>query len=247
MELRQRQSEPTHTLQRVQLQSKSSCWWPWKITDTPQPNNRATKLYSHSGILIQSSVQLSTDAPSFSHPLTKQRGDLQISMAAQFVGNWFLWKAAFFFFFFFRFNFSVACSWREENPPRRSLRRSRRFSRCAGDEVKKKKSGDKRERREEEGLTLTPSGFLFSRLLAAVEKEQEDGEIGKGEKKSVNGWNQDRERDNKYTSSTWQTSVRTKWESGELNSLTPMTPSESLKGKLKGVSCSFKKLISTNG
>lgn len=38
---------------------------------------------------------------------------------------------------------------------------------------------------------MTPSGFLFSRLLAAVEKEQDDRERGEGEKESVDGWNHD--------------------------------------------------------
>lgn len=59
--------------------------------------------------------------------------------------------------------------------------------RAVGGGGRKKKSGDARERREEEGLTLTPSVFLFSRLLAAVEREQDDGDRENGEEKK-NQW-----------------------------------------------------------
>lgn len=85
-----------------------------------------------------------------------------------------------------------------------SVARARREARaalslCGWRGWKKKKSGDARERREEEGLTLTPSVFLFSRLLAAVEREQDDGDRENGEekKKSVDDdWNQDTEARN---------------------------------------------------
>lgn len=45
---------------------------------------------------------------------------------------------------------------------------------------------------------MTPSGFLFSRLLAAVEREQDDGDRENEEKKKSvdDDWNQDTEARN---------------------------------------------------
>lgn len=81
---------------------------------------------------------------------------------------------------------------------------------------RKKKSGDERERREEEGLTLTPSGFLFSRLLAAVERDQDDGDRENGKKKISGRRLESGHRSKKCTVSTGRTSVRNRWGSGRV-------------------------------
>lgn len=59
-------------------------------------------------------------------------------------------------------------------------------TRCTARGWKSKIVETREKGREEERLTLTPSGFLFSRLLAAVEKEQEGGKEEKGGAKKMN-------------------------------------------------------------
>lgn len=103
---------------------------------------------------------------------------------------------------------------------------------------------------------MTPSGFLFSRLLAAVEREQEDdGDRENGKHKSVDDWNQGTEARN-APFLRGRPVCETDRGPGGLNPPPPpnpiqpdwpIRPRESFRAKRKGVSHFLKKLICTNG